>query len=331
MPEERLLTPELEQRLLAWRPKPMTFEIEKGAILNYAEAIGDTCCISGSANTFAAEHSGVVAMPIFLTYFNPFHWGLAFPHTGIPIAASAADEFEFYHQVKAGDTITTTQQFINVYEKQGKRGPRLFTVDERTYTNQNGKMVGKSHWTRVLWRRNSEVQNVTARAFPEPPARFYEYTRERPPDFAIEAPPPPQGSVLFENVHEGLRISPLVVSLSHELFVRYAACNREFARHHVDFVYATAVGWRDCICQGVLGTCFLSKLMTDWIGDSGTLRQLKGEYRHPGYPGDVWTCRGIVTKKYVENGEHRVDCELWIENQDGVFVTPGSATVALRR
>lgn len=330
MLEGSLLTPELKQRLLAWRPEPMTFDVEKGAILRYAEVVGDANFLwTEEACVADDKHGGLVAMPMFLTYFNPFHWGLSFPHTGIPIAASAADEFEFYRPVRPGDRIMTTERFVDAYEKGSRRGPLLFTIDERTYTNQNGEMVGKSHWTRVLWRQPVEVGNAGSRAFPEPPARFHEYVRQRPLDFAVEATAPPRRQISFGDVDAETEIPSSVVHLSHEMFVRYAACNREYARHHVDFVYAAAVGWRDCICQGVLGTCFLGKLLTDWIGAGRTLRRLKGEYRGPGYPGDTWTCRGRVTKKYTGDGENHVDCDVWIENQDGAVVTQGRATVAL--
>jgi hypothetical protein len=36
-----------------------------------------------------------------------------------------------------------------------------------------------------------------------------------------------------------------------------------------------------------------------------------------------------VTKKYVQDGEHFVDCELWVENAKGEKTTPGAATVIL--
>jgi hypothetical protein len=36
-----------------------------------------------------------------------------------------------------------------------------------------------------------------------------------------------------------------------------------------------------------------------------------------------------VTKKYIKNGQHFVDCEIWLENGEGEKTTPGSATVIL--
>ena len=46
-------------------------------------------------------------------------------------------------------------------------------------------------------------------------------------------------------------------------------------------------------------------------------------------PGDALTCKGTVTKKYVEGDEHLVACDIWLENSKGEKTTPGTAVVAL--
>ena len=40
-------------------------------------------------------------------------------------------------------------------------------------------------------------------------------------------------------------------------------------------------------------------------------------------------CKGRVTRKYVEDGRHLVDCDIWVEDAEGKTTTPGSATVEL--
>jgi hypothetical protein len=45
--------------------------------------------------------------------------------------------------------------------------------------------------------------------------------------------------------------------------------------------------------------------------------------------GETWQCKGKVSKKYVEEGEHLVDLEIGLENGKGQVTTPGTATVAL--
>ncbi len=69
--------------------------------------------------------------------------------------------------------------------------------------------------------------------------------------------------------------------------------------------------------------------MTSWVGEHGTLRKLSAQYRGMDVPGTPIYAKGVVTKKYVENGENLVECDIWLENHKGEKTTPGSALVAL--
>jgi len=69
--------------------------------------------------------------------------------------------------------------------------------------------------------------------------------------------------------------------------------------------------------------------MTNFAGESGWLKKLSVQYRGMDQPGSKVTCKGNVTKKYSEGGNHLVDCEIWLENAKGEKTTPGSATVML--
>jgi hypothetical protein len=69
--------------------------------------------------------------------------------------------------------------------------------------------------------------------------------------------------------------------------------------------------------------------MTDFAGELGWLRKLSVQYRGMDQPGSKVICKGKVVKKYVSNGDHLVDCEIWLENANGEKTTPGSATVML--
>jgi len=51
--------------------------------------------------------------------------------------------------------------------------------------------------------------------------------------------------------------------------------------------------------------------------------------KHNAEEDDTWWCKGKVTRKYVKDGEHYVDCEIWLENAKGEKITPGVATEIL--
>jgi acyl dehydratase len=76
--------------------------------------------------------------------------------------------------------------------------------------------------------------------------------------------------------------------------------------------------------------CWLSQIVTDWMGDDGTLKSLSASIRHPNVVGDTNTVYGEVTGKRVAGGEHLVDVQVRNENQSGLPTALGTATVALR-
>ena len=74
--------------------------------------------------------------------------------------------------------------------------------------------------------------------------------------------------------------------------------------------------------------------------EEGTLKKFSCRYRAMDYSrtmktvtepeeGETWWCKGKVTQKYVEEDEHLVDCDIWVENGKGEITTPGKATVVL--
>ncbi|MCH8827532.1 MAG: hypothetical protein IIB16_11295 [Chloroflexi bacterium] len=69
--------------------------------------------------------------------------------------------------------------------------------------------------------------------------------------------------------------------------------------------------------------------MTDWIGEGGTLKKLVTQYRGMDVPGSPIFGKGVVKRKYTENGENLVECEIWLENHEGKKTTPGSAIAVL--
>ena len=138
------------------------------------------------------------------------------------------------------------------------------------------------------------------------------------------------GDQLFwEEVKEEMEVPPLVKHPTTRQLVQYAGASGDYYQIHYDKDFAIANGLPGPIVHGVLKQAFLAQLMTNWIGEYGTLRRLACQHRGMDVPGDTLTCKGTVTKKYTENGEHLVDCQIWIENGQGVRTCPGEATVRL--
>ena len=135
--------------------------------------------------------------------------------------------------------------------------------------------------------------------------------------------------VYWEDIAEGTELPPLVKNPTTRQLVRYAGASGDFYEIHYDKDFAQGTGLDAPILHGALKNAFLGQLMTDWIGEMGTLRKLTCQYRGMDLPGDALVCKGTVTRKYVQDGHHLVDCEIWLENGKGEQTTPGSATASL--
>jgi len=133
----------------------------------------------------------------------------------------------------------------------------------------------------------------------------------------------------YEDVTVGSEITPLVKEPTTRQLVMWAGAVGDYLPIHYDKDFAQSRGLSGVIVHGQLIGAFLGQLMTDWIGEGGTLRKLSCSYKGMNYPGEAVTCKGKVTKKYVQDGQHYVECRLWAENPKAEKTATGMAIVIL--
>jgi len=80
---------------------------------------------------------------------------------------------------------------------------------------------------------------------------------------------------------------------------------------------------------GVQRHSWLVQAITDWMGDDAFLESNDIEYRAFNYFGDVQTFTGTVTRKFIDDGIHKVELAIRGTNQRGTVTIPGQAIVAL--
>jgi acyl dehydratase len=140
---------------------------------------------------------------------------------------------------------------------------------------------------------------------------------------------PMSKQIYFEDVDEGMEVPTIRKDPTTQQLVKYAGASGDYYQIHYDLNFAKANGLPDVILHGALKNAFLGQIVTDWIGEGGTLRKLTAQYRGMDVPGKYILGKGLVKKKFVEDGENLVECEIWLENEDGQKTTLGSAIVAL--
>lgn len=135
--------------------------------------------------------------------------------------------------------------------------------------------------------------------------------------------------VYFEDVEVGQEVPPFVRQTDFMNWNRYAAVNDEFVYIHMDDEAGRNALQPGAFGMGNLRFAYIHNMLRDWIGEEGDIRRVSVQYRAINLKNDILTCKGTITRKYVENGEHLVDLEVHVFNQHGRDTTPGTATVVL--
>lgn len=133
------------RKLLGIEAEPEFWDVEKGHIKRFAQAIGDENPIYYDEEyAKKTRYGGIIAPPLFL-----IDTGLVkFVDKLVAMCPDLANingstEIEFYRPMMIGDRIKTVAKLVDVEEKVGKSGPMILLTIEVTYTNQRQELVAK--------------------------------------------------------------------------------------------------------------------------------------------------------------------------------------------
>ena len=103
--------------------------------------------------------------------------------------------------------------------------------------------------------------------------------------------------VYFEDVEEGTELPTLRKDPTTQQLVKYAGASGDYYQIHYDQNFAKDNGLPDVILHGALKGSWLGQVMTDWIGEGGTLKKLVTQYRGMDVPGSPIFGKGSVKRK----------------------------------
>ena len=141
MSEEPIISQELES-LLNVEFGPEIYEIEKGMVRKFAEAIDDP-------NPLWRQ----IAPPTFPAALVPTELWHKMTSAPCPLARflHGSSELEYYQSIRVGDVISVTARLDKLRKMEGKEGTTLFMIMETTYKNQKGDVVARGRNTYIRY------------------------------------------------------------------------------------------------------------------------------------------------------------------------------------
>ena len=134
--EESVITVAMKETI-GVESEPITHEVERGAIIKFAQAIGDDNPLFNDEQAARmSRYGGIIASPTFMrslmsnsppSFKNPYS-----------AALDGGSEWEYFEPVRPGDRITVTTKIADLFERPGRLGNMLFTIRETKYVNQFG-------------------------------------------------------------------------------------------------------------------------------------------------------------------------------------------------
>jgi acyl dehydratase len=247
---------------------------------------------------------------------------------GLPVGIISSIDVELGEPLQLGDRLSVSQRLVSVSPwKKTRLGEGHFWTMDRIYRNQRGELVARERMSAFGYGRDTEATQPAAESGGgggwSPAIEEViegEKTGYQPPAFENRC---------WEDVEEGEALPELVMPITFTRCVYLASATRDFSPQHSNREYAQERSkTKDVFVNTPFNVGMVSRFATDWAGPESTVRRVKVAMRQNVCAGDDMIVTGTVTRKYVEDGDHRVDLDIMISTQERPS-TPCSATLSL--
>ena len=148
MTQESVITEEMK-KAIGVESEPSIYLVEKEPIRRAAAAMGDNNPLYNDEEYAKSKgYRSIIAPPGFQPTYS-------FPVKIAPMRADAGprmpsgftrfmnggDEYEFFQPIQAGDVLYVTRRLGDLYEREGRMGKMLFTVNETVFRNEKKETV----------------------------------------------------------------------------------------------------------------------------------------------------------------------------------------------
>jgi acyl dehydratase len=145
----KILTDEM-MKAVGFTTPAVTYEIERGAIGKFAQAIEDpNPLFNDETAARGTRFGGMIAPPTFGRMLGGIFLKLPFqlPKRGL----DGGSEWEFLHPIRPGDRITVQTKLADLRESEGRMGTMIFHTYEVSYSNQFGEVCVLQRYTLIAY------------------------------------------------------------------------------------------------------------------------------------------------------------------------------------
>jgi len=246
---------------------------------------------------------------------------------GLPVGIIGSIEVDMGVPLQLGDRVSVSQRLVDISPwKKTRLGEGHFWTMDRLYRNQNGELVARERMSAFGYGREAGSKQA---AVPDSGGGWSPAVEEVLDGERTGYKPPPVQNRHWEDVEEGEELPELVMPINMTRCVYLASATRDFSPQHSNPEYARARSkTKDVFVNTPFNMGMVARFMTDWAGPESTVRKVSVKMRKNVCAGDDMIITGKVTRKYVEDGDHRVELEIMISTQDGP-ATPCGGTLSL--
>jgi acyl dehydratase len=134
--------------------------------------------------------------------------------------------------------------------------------------------------------------------------------------------------IRFDEVKVGDEIPSASKVVKREDVKAYADASGDQNPLHQDDQFAQSVGFPGIIAHGMFSMAHVTKAITDWVGDSEALKQMKVQFRAVVFMNETLVARGRV--EALDPSTKRARLSVWAEvERDGDTVLPIKNSEAL--
>lgn len=291
---------------------PFTHDVTIESISDYCKAVrNDNPLYFDEEAAKAGPFGTIVAPPTYVFKCAPLRrnevmhaQGYASPEEKRDRATPyAKSEIQFFRPIKLGDSITSTVELVDKYERRGNQFMTWKTVAH----NQDGEQVVEYLYT-IIWRRAPKDPNAPAPKAAAPSASATEV--EAPSGDPLPVVTKTETQEAIDDYSELTRVRPRLSPSLHS--------DPEFAQRTI---------FGGTVNMGVATAAYCAEVLEKEFGPEALLRQgSKLEYKgvRPIHADTTITLTGHVTSR-DENG---AQCDITVHSADGTLVGVGTATVA---